>query len=156
MTKTIKKLNLFGIVFLAIFALSTLPVVAKDDAEETPKEITSLNELLLKVQEEALYDSEENRARIAKFMAEKSTQDAVLQETLANLKIQEDRAVRLEKTFDENDVKLSELEDLKAERLGALVNFLVLLEVLQVKWVLRLKSQLSVENYKVVHKLLQI
>ena len=119
MTKTIKKLNLLGIVFLAIFALSTLPVVAKDDAEETPKEITSLNELLLKVQEEALYDSEENRARIAKFMAEKSTQDAVLQETLANLKIQEDRAVRLEKTFDENDVKLSELEDLKAERLGA-------------------------------------
>ena len=119
MTKTIKKLNLFGIVFLAIFALSTLPVVAKDDADETPKEITSLNELVLKVQEEALYDSEENRARIAKFMAEKSTQDAVLQETLANLKIQEDRAVRLEKTFDENDVKLSELEDLKAERLGA-------------------------------------
>lgn len=119
MTKTIKKLNLLGIVFLAIFALSTLPVVAKDDADETPKEITSLNELLLKVQEEALYDSEENRARIAKFMAEKSTQDAVLQETLANLKIQEDRAVRLEKTFDENDVKLSELEDLKAERLGA-------------------------------------
>ena len=58
MTKTIKKLNLLGIVFLAIFALSTLPVVAKDDAEETPKEITSLNELLLKVQEEALYDSE--------------------------------------------------------------------------------------------------
>ena len=55
MTKTIKKLNLFGIVFLAIFALSTLPVVAKDDVEETPKEITSLNELLLKVQEEALY-----------------------------------------------------------------------------------------------------
>ena len=119
MTKTIKKLNLFGIVFLAIFALSTLPVVAKDDDQETPKEITSLNELLLKVQEEALYDSEENRARIAKFMAEKSTQDAVLQETLVNLKVQEDRAVRLEKTFDENDVKLSELEDLKAERLGA-------------------------------------
>ena len=119
MTKTIKKLNLFGIVFLAIFALFTLPVIAKDDADDTPKEITSLNELLLKVEEEALYDSEENRARIAKFMAEKSTQDAVLQETLANLKIQEDRAVRLEKTFDENDVKLSELEDLKAERLGA-------------------------------------
>ena len=119
MTKTIKKLNVFGIVFLVIFALSSLPLIAKDDDDETPKEISSLNELLLKVQEEALYDSEENRARIAKFMAEKSTQDAVLQETLVNLKVQEDRAVRLEKTFDENDVKLSELEDLKAERLGA-------------------------------------
>ena len=33
--------------------------------------------------------------------------------------MQEDRAVVLEKEFDENDVKLSELEDLKAERLGA-------------------------------------
>ena len=119
MTKTIKKLNVFGIVFLVIFALSSLPLIAKDDDDETPKEISSLNELLLKVQEEALYDSEENRARIAKFMAEKSTQDAVLQETQANLNVQEDRAVRLEKTFDENDVKLSELEDLKAERLGA-------------------------------------
>ncbi|MBN44328.1 MAG: flagellar motor protein MotA [Rhodobiaceae bacterium] len=119
MKKTIKKLNLFGIVFLGFFALSALPVVAKDDTDEAPKEITSLNELLIKVQEEALYDSEENRARIAQFMAEKSTQDVVLQETLANLKVQEDRAVRLEKTFDENDVKLSELEDLKAERLGA-------------------------------------
>tara|TARA_B100001121_G_scaffold267039_1_gene250031 strand:- start:190 stop:1578 length:1389 start_codon:yes stop_codon:yes gene_type:complete len=116
--KTLKKLNLFGIVFLTIFSLSSLNVVAKDD-EEIPKEIASLDELLSKVKEEALYDSEENRARIAKFMAEKNTQDAVLQETLANLKIQEDRAVRLEKTFDENDVKLSELEDLKAERLGA-------------------------------------
>ena len=50
MTKTIKKLNLFGIVFLAIFALFTLPVIAKDDADDTPKEITSLNELLLKVE----------------------------------------------------------------------------------------------------------
>ena len=119
MKKTIKKLNLFGIVFLGFFALYALPVVAKDDTDEAPKEITSLNELLIKVQEEALYDSEENRARIAQFMAEKSTQDVVLQETLANLKVQEDRAVRLEKTFDENDVKLSELEDLKAERLGA-------------------------------------
>ena len=52
-------------------------------------------------------------------MAEQNSQDKVLKKTLADLKVQEDRAVILEKTFDENDVKLSELEDLKAERLGA-------------------------------------
>ena len=46
MTKTIKKLNVFGIVFLVIFALSSLPLIAKDDDDETPKEISSLNELL--------------------------------------------------------------------------------------------------------------
>ena len=119
MKKLIKNSCKFGLVFLAIFALSVLPLKAKDDEVETPKEITSLNELLMKVQEEALYDSEENRARVAKFMAEQSTQDKVLQKTLADLKVQEDRAVILERTFDENDVKLSELEDLKAERLGA-------------------------------------
>ena len=119
MKKLIKNSCKFGLVFLAIFALSALPLKAKDDEVETPKEITSLNELLMKVQEEALYDSEENRARVAKFMAEQSTQDKVLQKTLADLKVQEDRAVILERTFDENDVKLSELEDLKAERLGA-------------------------------------
>ena len=42
-----------------------------------------------------------------------------LAERLEDLKVEEDRAVILEKEFDENDVKLSELEDLKAERLGA-------------------------------------
>ena len=119
MKKLIKNSCKFGLVFLAIFALSASPLKAKDDEVEIPKEITSLNELLMKVQEEALYDSEENRARVAKFMAEQSTQNQVLQKTLADLKVQEDRAVILERTFDENDVKLSELEDLKAERLGA-------------------------------------
>ena len=119
MKKLIKNSSKFGFVFLALFALSILPLQAKDEEIEVPKEITSLNELLMSVQEEALYDSEENRARVAKFMAEQNSQDKVLKKTLADLKIQEDRAVILEKTFDENDVKLSELEDLKAERLGA-------------------------------------
>ena len=68
MTKIIKKFSLLGVVFLTIFSLSALPVLGKDE-DEVQKEISSLNELLLKVQEEALYDSEENRARIAKFMA---------------------------------------------------------------------------------------
>ncbi|MGY9041952.1 MAG: MotA/TolQ/ExbB proton channel family protein [Alphaproteobacteria bacterium] len=119
MKKLIKNSSKFGFVFLALFALSILPLQAKDEEIEVPKEITSLNELLMSVQEEALYDSEENRARVAKFMAEQNSQDKVLKKTLADLKVQEDRAVILEKTFDENDVKLSELEDLKAERLGA-------------------------------------
>ena len=81
MKKLIKNSCKFGLVFLAIFALSASPLKAKDDEVEIPKEITSLNELLMKVQEEALYDSEENRARVAKFMAEQSTQNQVLQKT---------------------------------------------------------------------------
>ena len=104
--------------FLSIVAFP-LSSFAQKDENETPAEVTSLEQLILKVQEEALYDTEENRQRIAKFVAEQDTQQTILDKTLADLKVEEDRAVVLEKEFDENDVKLSELEDLKAERLGA-------------------------------------
>ena len=46
MTKIIKKFSLLGVVFLTIFSLSALPVLGKDE-DEVPKEISSLNELLL-------------------------------------------------------------------------------------------------------------
>ena len=104
--------------FLSIVAFP-LSSFAQKEENETPAEVTSLEQLILKVQEEALYDTEENRQRIAKFVAEQDTQQTILDKTLADLKVEEDRAVVLEKEFDENDVKLSELEDLKAERLGA-------------------------------------
>ena len=104
--------------FLSIVAFP-LSSFAQKEENETPAEVTSLEQLILQVQEEALYDTEENRQRIAKFVAEKDSQQTILNKTLADLKVQEDRAVVLEKEFDENDVKLSELEDLKAERLGA-------------------------------------
>ena len=104
--------------FLSIVAFP-LSSFAQKEENETPAEVTSLEQLILKVQEEALYDTEENRQRIAKFVAEQDTQQTILDKTLADIKVEEDRAVVLEKEFDENDVKLSELEDLKAERLGA-------------------------------------
>ncbi|MEE3295197.1 MAG: MotA/TolQ/ExbB proton channel family protein [Pseudomonadota bacterium] len=106
--------------FVLTFMVFTTSVRAQDaEEEEIPVEVTSLAELILKVQEEALYDSEQDRQRVAKFVAERDTQQRVLTKTLADLQVQEDRAIVLEKTFDDNDVKLSELEDLKAERLGA-------------------------------------
>lgn len=112
--------NVVVSLFVLTLMVFTAPVRAQDsEEEEIPAEVTSLAELILKVQEEAFYDSEQDRQRVAKFVAEKDTQQRVLTKTLADLKVQEDRAIVLEKTFDNNDVKLSELEDLKAERLGA-------------------------------------
>ena len=112
--------NVLVSLFVLTLMVFTASVRAQDsEEEEIPIEVTSLTELILKVQEEAFFDSEQDRQRIAKFVAEKDTQQRVLTKTLADLKIQEDRAIVLEKTFDDNDVKLSELEDLKAERLGA-------------------------------------
>ena len=109
------------VIFATLLTVILFPInsFAQKEDSEIPAEVTSLEELINKVQEEALYDTEENRQRIAKFAAERDSQQVILNKTLADLKIQEDRAVVLEKKFDENDVKLSELEDLKAERLGA-------------------------------------
>ena len=109
------------VILVALLSVILFPInsFAQKEDSEIPAEVTSLEELINKVQEEALYDTEENRQRIAKFAAERDSQQVILDKTLADLKIQEDRAVVLEKKFDENDVKLSELEDLKAERLGA-------------------------------------
>ena len=109
------------IILISFLSIVSFPLssFAQKEENETPAEVTSLEQLILQVQEEALYDTEENRQRIAKFVAEKDSQQTILNKTLADLKVQEDRAVVLEKEFDENDVKLSELEDLKAERLGA-------------------------------------
>ena len=59
--------------FLSIVAFP-LSSFAQKEENETPAEVTSLEQLILKVQEEALYDTEENRQRIAKFIAEKDTQ----------------------------------------------------------------------------------
>jgi len=49
MTKIIKNSYKFGFMFLAFFALSALPLKAKEEVAEVPKEITSLQELLEKV-----------------------------------------------------------------------------------------------------------
>ena len=46
MKKLIKNSCKFGLVFLAIFALLALPLKAKDEEVEIPKEITSLNEII--------------------------------------------------------------------------------------------------------------
>ena len=82
--------------FLSIVAFP-LSSFAQKEENETPAEVTSLEQLILQVQEEALYDTEENRQRIAKFVAEKDSQQTILNKTLADLKVQEDRAVVLEK-----------------------------------------------------------
>ena len=119
------------VILVALLSVILFPInsFAQKEDSEIPAEVTSLEDLINKVQEEALYDTEENRQRIAKFAAERDSQQVILDKTLADLKIQEDRAVVLEKKFDENDVKLSELEDLKAERLGAFGELLSLIHI---------------------------
>ena len=86
-----KLIILTSFLSIVIFPLSSFA----QEENETPAEVTSLEQLILKVQEEALYDTEENRQRIAKFVAEKDTQQAILNKTLTDLKVQEDRACLL-------------------------------------------------------------
>ena len=89
------------VILVTLLSVILFPInsFAQKEDSEIPAEVTSLEELINKVQEEALYDTEENRQRIAKFAAERDSQQVILDKTLADLKIQEDRAVVLEKSL---------------------------------------------------------
>ena len=62
----------------------------------------------------------ENQRREAEFLAAKNDQQRLLNQAAAQHKALEDQSARLQATFDQNEIKLAELEKLKNDRLGAL------------------------------------
>ena len=80
----------------------------------------SLDELLKKVKDGRVQDARENAARLAAFKADKSRQQQLLGEAKVQRSTAEARSDALEIAFEENDVKVVELELALKERLGSL------------------------------------
>jgi biopolymer transport protein ExbB len=80
----------------------------------------SLDELLKKVKDRRVQDAQENAARLAAFKADKSRQQQLLGEAKVQRSTAEARSDALEIAFEENDVKVVELELALKERLGSL------------------------------------
>jgi biopolymer transport protein ExbB len=80
----------------------------------------SLDELLKKVKDGRVQDARENAARLAAFKADKSRQQQLLGEAKVQRSTAEARSDALERAFEENDVKVVELELALKERLGSL------------------------------------
>lgn len=94
-------------------SLSGLQVVAQEKAQ-------SLDQLLNQVQKNALQESKENKAREQEFARNKARQDELLRQANAERAAEEAKSARMEKQFDDNELKLAEQSQLLTERLGSL------------------------------------
>lgn len=99
-------------VVLCLFATTAL---AQDAA--APK---TFDELLRRVEAGWRQDRSENKKREAEFVAAKNEQKRLLEEAIATRKREEKRSADLEALFQKNEIEITELEELLAERLGNL------------------------------------
>jgi biopolymer transport protein ExbB len=83
-------------------------------------ETLSLDDLLDKVKSGRVQDQKENAARIKAFKANKARQQQLLAEAKAERSREEARSEALETAFEENDLKIVDLENALKERLGSL------------------------------------
>lgn len=111
------------LVSLSICAAMALPVAAQDANQGASKtanqnDAQSLQQLLDRVRAGRVTDSAEFAAREAEFRKNRDRQNALLKKIQADIAREENRSERLEKTFNQNELKLAELEGLLNERLG--------------------------------------
>ena len=100
--------------------LASAPVVAQETSTDNSAEndAQSLQQLLDRVRAGRVRDSADFAAREAEFVKNRDRQNALLKKVQADILREERRSERLEKSFNENEVKLAELEGLLNERLG--------------------------------------
>ena len=106
----------FALLVAAFVAVPLLPQPAA--AQSAEAEAVTLQQLLDQVRAGRLRDNKAFAAREAEFAANRDKQKALLAAVKRDIRREEARSARLEKTFADNEVKLAELEGLLNERLG--------------------------------------
>ena len=89
-----------------------------DDLEVV--EVNSLDELLQNVQDRRVVESQEHVRREAEFQARKDQQARMLADAQAEKRRQERRSERLETTFEENEIRIGQMQEQYDKRLGSL------------------------------------
>ncbi len=80
----------------------------------------TLGELLQNVEDRRVVESRVNREREARFTREKAAQAQMLQDAKAERTREEQRSDRLETAFDENEIRIGDLQEQLDRRLGSL------------------------------------
>jgi len=88
-------------------------------AQEERVPAQTLEELLNRLREGRTSDNRANEERIRQFQQQRAQQQRLLDEAKAAVVREEQRSERLEATFQENEIRLAELEAVLEERLGA-------------------------------------
>jgi len=109
------------IVALFCAGLMCAPVLAQEQKAAAPNPAeAALDALLQRVRENRGLGSKENAAREARFIAARDQQQKLLAQARAELAATEKHSDELKAQYDANEKKLSELESVLNERLGAL------------------------------------
>ena len=106
-----------------IFVLPFLIIglFAQENSSEEPVTpvITDLDLLVEAVKTTASIRAEQDKARLNKFLSDKNRQQYLLNQMKKKLNAEEDRSERLTKEYENNDKKLSELEEQLTLKLGS-------------------------------------
>lgn len=105
------------LVFLSVISLVGGALVSSSLAQGKAKD---LDELLERVKSGSVAESEENKERERIFIRTQNRQAQLLREAKQSQVNEERRSDRLETRFEANEIKLTELETLLANRLGTL------------------------------------
>ena len=115
------------IALVALIAASSLfaqPLLAEEAAPAAGDlevvKASSLDELLDNVEQRRVVESREHTARERKFAAEKANQAKMLQDAKAERRREQRRSDRLETTFEENEIRIGDLQEQLDKRLGSL------------------------------------
>ena len=106
---------------ILILPFLVLGLFAQENAVEEPvlPVITDLDLLVESVKNTASIRAKEDRERLNKFLSDKNRQQYLLNQMKAKLNAEEDRSERLTKEYEDNDKKLSELEEQLTLKLGS-------------------------------------
>lgn len=126
--KMIEKKLISGVVFglfLSLAGTAYAQEAADTTAESAPDDLKvveadSLEDLLQAVKERRVVESKLNQQREQEFARDKAAQGRMLDQAKAERKREEERSDRLETTFDENELRIGDLQEQLDRRLGAL------------------------------------
>ena len=111
--------KILSFIALALAFLINTPLYAQQDYSRESA-YKALDQLLKDVRKTRGIESRENAERLKKFKADKSSQARLLAEAKAEMARTEAYSDELKATYDDNEVKLTELDDKLTERLGSL------------------------------------
>ena len=111
--------KILSFIALALAFLINTPLYAQQDYSRESA-YKALDQLLKDVRKTRGIESRENAERLKKFKADKSSQARLLAEAKTEMARTEAYSDELKATYDDNEVKLTELDDKLTERLGSL------------------------------------
>ena len=112
--------KIINFIVLPIILITSFQLTAQQVSLSEPVEVTDIEQLLELVKDSATLRSDEDKKRLADFNKSKQRQEKLLADAKWLLKVQSNREKKLTKQFEDNDSKLSDLEEQLNLKIGTL------------------------------------